>query len=376
MHASDPLSTNVFARLFSYTPRSDAREPIEDFCTEALAWCLLDAGEFATQFLDLIKNRLRRAGKLAPNFEKFAGSLDVATQISFTADPNDEDADEEKKPSRSRFDLLIQPQVSRNFVVVIESKVHFDRLIASQLTDYERALMQNLAFHHYPESERYVISLTPWTLAASPNYVRILWQEIHELLCRSASTDHPVIPQFAEFLKSRNLSSLKLVDLKTQQLEQLQQITPFFDDASQLLGRFQNEPKLKSIFKRHSERPVINYEAETNSSWFGIYTGNRNPWVYAGFCLQPAAITLYVQFLVDGDRRSWDKEFPTDLAEAVKHSSRLKRAEMEDRRTCFYFTTPLTPDLLAQPEFAFQWFKTTVESAEDFFQKKINGEKI
>jgi hypothetical protein len=372
MHISDPLSTNIFGRLFSYTPRSDAREPIEDFCTEALAWCLLDCRIFADKFLNLLRGKLAQSQILGPKFQRFKQDIDVGTQISFAADPNDEEPDDDGKgSSRGRFDLVIQPEVGDDFVIVVESKVHFDRSIGSQLADYAGALRKNPRFRHYPDSERYVIALTPWTLEASTQYARVLWPEIHELLDGSASPKHPVLHQFAEFLKSRNLSKLKLMRLKAQQLEQLQRITPFFDDATDLLGRFQNEPKLRAIFKSHWERPIINYESATNSTWYGIYTGNRNPWVYAGFWLKPAEILLYVQFMVDGDRRAWTKEFPADLAEAITDAARFKRTEIEKGRTSFYFTKKLAPDLFDQPERIFNWFKATLETAEEFLQKRI-----
>jgi hypothetical protein len=80
---------------------------------------------------------------------------------------------------------------------------------------------------------------------------------------------------------------------------------------------------------------------------------------------------LYVQFRVDGDRRAWSKEFPADLAEATTDAARFKWPEIEKGRTCFYFTKKLTPDLLDQPERVFDWFKTTLETAEEFLQKKI-----
>lgn len=371
MHASDPLSTNVFGRLFSYTPRSEAREPIEDFCTEALTWCLLNSQKFARDFLDLLKEKLQEAKEIGPNFQTFADAIDVGTQLSFAADPNDEEIDDEETMSRGRFDLVIQPQVGESFIIVIESKVYFDRLIDSQLQEYERALSENPRFGQY--SERYVVSLTPWIPDESIKCARLNWQEIHALLEDEYASGDSVFHQFAAFLKSRNLSRLKLMKLKTQQLEQLQQIAPFFDDAREMFGRFQNEPKLKSIFKKHYERPVLNYDRGT---WFGVYSGNRNPWAYAGFWLRPREIILYVQFMVDGDRRSWTKELPTMLAETAKDAASLEcKTEIENRRTCFYFTKGLTPDLADRPERVFYWFKTTLEAGENFLQTKIKNRK-
>lgn len=136
MHAADPLSSNVFGRLFSYTPRSDAREPIEDFCTEALAWCLLSSKKFAGKFLRLLRDRLQEAEKLGPNLQAFADQFDVWTQLSFTADPNEEEADEEKGACPGRFDLVIQPQTGEGFIIVIEiegSLLSIDRFTDSKL---------------------------------------------------------------------------------------------------------------------------------------------------------------------------------------------------------------------------------------------------
>ena len=375
MHAADPLSSNVFGRLFSYIPRSDAREPIEDFCTEALAWSLLTSKKFAGKFLTLLRKRLQEAGKLGPNLQSFGDQFDVWTQLSFIADPNEEEADEEKSASPGRFDLVIQPQTGESFIIVIESKVHFDPSIDSQVQNYERALKNHPRFRHY--SERYVFSLTPWTPEASANCTRLTWQNVHQLIDDEIPpSENPVLRQFVEFLKSRNLSSLKLMKLKTQQLEHLQQIAPFFDDAKNLFGRFRDEPKLKTIFKSHWERPVIDYDNKTDSTWYGIYTGSRNPWAYAGFWLKPRDIILYVQFNVEGDRRSWAKELPTRLAEAAKEAARLgSKPEIENRETHFYFANRLTPDLADHPEQVFYWFKTTLETAENFLQEKIRNRK-
>ena len=376
MHAADPLASNVFGRLFSYTPRSDAREPIEDFCTEALAWCLLGSKKFAGKFLTLLRKRLQEAGNLGPNLQAFGDQFDVWTQLSFTADPNEEEADEDKRASPGRFDLVIQPQAGESFIIVIESKVHFDPSIDSQVQSYDRALQNHPKFRHY--SERYVFSLTPWTPEASANCTRLTWQNVHQLVDDEISpSENPVLRQFAEFLKSRNLSSLKLMKLKTQQLEHLQHIAPFFGDAKNLFGRFQDEPKLKTIFKSHWERPVIDYDNKTDSTWYGIYTGSRNPWASAGFWLKPRDIILHVQFNVEGDRWSWAKELPTKLADAVKEAARLgSKPEIGNRETHFYFARRLTPDLADHPEQVFYWFKTTLETAENFLQEKIKSGKV
>jgi hypothetical protein len=81
-----------------------------------------------------------------------------------------------------------------------------------------------------------------------------------------------------------------------------------------------------------------------------------------------------VQFNVDGDHRSWAKELPPEVAEAVKEAASLKgKREAPNGETGFYFTKRLTPELADHPEQVFNWFKTTLETAENFLQKKIKN---
>jgi hypothetical protein len=221
MHPTDPLSTNLFARLFAYTPRSDARKPIEDFCTEALAWCLLSSKGFCEKFLKFLKVRLSESDTLGSNFRRFGQEIDIGTQISFRADPEDEEAGDEQDSSRGRFDIMIRPIAGQSFILVIESKVSFDKGMDSQIGDYVLALNDpKLRFARY--AERYVVSLTPWTPDISKKHARLTWQDVHRLLEEEASdTPNSVVRQFSEFLKHRNLSSLKLMKLETRQIGQL-----------------------------------------------------------------------------------------------------------------------------------------------------------
>lgn len=367
MHSSDPRATNVLARLFSYTPRSELRTPIEDFCTEALAWCLISCDDFARDFLANVKENLKRQGMLRRNLEAFVGEIDVGTQLSFEVDPGEEET-EEQEVGGGRFDLVIRPQLGPSFIIVIESKTTFDRKIGSQLSAYRDALRER-QFIHY--QERYVISLTPWRPQASKGYARLTWQEVHKCL-DDASAGNSVVRQFADFLHTRSLSKLSLMKLETEQLGQLQRIGPFFEDARRMFGRFQNEPKLRAIFKRHTERPILEHDKNRKSLFWGIYSGNRNPWAYAGLWLRESEILLYVQFMVDGDRRAWRSSFPSALAEAAREAVLSGREpEMENHRTSFFFVRKLTENLAAKPEAIFYWLQTTAESAEEFLQKKI-----
>ena len=105
MNPSDPDAKNLFARLFTYAPRpalelietrqSRRRNALEDFCTEALAWCLMQSKLFADSLFAMLGVHL--------------DTFELDTQLSFT-DETDDAADQEM---RSRFDLVVKSHNSR-----------------------------------------------------------------------------------------------------------------------------------------------------------------------------------------------------------------------------------------------------------------------
>src|SRR5438105_9697972 len=52
VRSGDLLADNLLARLFSYAPRV-GRQTLEDYCTEALAWCLRKSPPLLKDFLNL-----------------------------------------------------------------------------------------------------------------------------------------------------------------------------------------------------------------------------------------------------------------------------------------------------------------------------------
>lgn len=76
MHSDDNRADNLYSRLFSYSPRQ-GREPLEDFCTEGLAWCLRKSPEFLSEFLALsnVQGMTEQVGLAAST------SPEVSTQV-------------------------------------------------------------------------------------------------------------------------------------------------------------------------------------------------------------------------------------------------------------------------------------------------------
>ena len=83
MLATDAHAENLFARLFSYAPRAE-RNPLEDYCTESLAWLLVKSPGFAAEFLNIIRKRLGRTAKT--KLTNYDGKLDVSTQVTYAGE--------------------------------------------------------------------------------------------------------------------------------------------------------------------------------------------------------------------------------------------------------------------------------------------------
>src|SRR6266705_3192288 len=118
MNLSDPGAKNLFARPFTYAPRpapellqtkqSRRRNALEDFCTEALAWCLIHSKPFAEAIF--------RTFPVRPD------TFEIHTQLNLTGEADDDPPDVN---SRSQFDLVVT-STAGSIVIVIECKVAFD----------------------------------------------------------------------------------------------------------------------------------------------------------------------------------------------------------------------------------------------------------
>src|SRR5206468_1811672 len=140
MRSTDQNADNLFLRLFSYTPR-EGRLALEDFCTEALAWCLRNSAEFS-------KNVFKLTGLALLQELDLAHPIEIDTQNSFKADGLDESADrdaaEDAAHSEGRFDMIIRSADSQ-FVVVCETKL-WSTPDKEQLELYRRELANGAQF--------------------------------------------------------------------------------------------------------------------------------------------------------------------------------------------------------------------------------------
>src|ERR1035441_3065584 len=136
MQSGDYRANNLLSRLFPYTQR-EARTPLEDYCTEGLAWCLMQSQNFAQEFLKLTD---------IESLCRYRGPVSVGTQESFKGS-EEEDEEEDTQSSGGRFDLVIRPDHSSDFVLVVESKV-FSGFHRSQLETYRAQLNRGPRFEN------------------------------------------------------------------------------------------------------------------------------------------------------------------------------------------------------------------------------------
>ena len=338
MKSDHPHAANLFHRLFSYSPRP-ARSPLEDFCTEALAWCLLQPSNFQCELLDEIRGRLDANGKLKPRLKAYAGKLTVPTQLSYRGEPMEE-KDEATVGSAGRFDLVLRSVPDTEFVIVIESKVGTDPGLNDQVGGYKAALQ-------IPEwktvSERYVVTLTRSSNGPPNADAHLSWDKVHGLLIKAAKRENEpaahrsTFKQFGDFLENRGLNLVKLMRLTTQQIQSFTESAPFFDQAHKFFECFENNESLKALFNTKQSR-IPRVETYKGDGWYGIFSQDwRN---YAGFYFRDGKMGLCLEVNVHGDLLKNAKGFSAEAQAAIENSKLLFKTppKYDGGRTTFRFS--------------------------------------
>jgi len=340
MLATDEHAENLFARLFSYTPRAE-RNPLEDYCTEGLAWLLVKSPEFAASFLTTIRERL--GGAADTQLTSYRGALHVSTQVSYTGE---DDGSGEGNDSRGgRFDLVIKPEEGENFIVVLESKVGLDPAIGMQSAEYKERLKSHPQFSQVSKGERYVLTLTPASGTPPGADAHLSWQCVHAILddfSKSPGTDplKPWFKHFAEFLKSRHIALVKLPTLDAATIQSFQRIGPFLSVAKEHFGAFANDDVLKKFFrKRDAERPVVDFEESERDVWYGISCTKEQRYAYAGLIFRGKEIALYAQVNYTSDVTDRHRTMKGKLLEAATAATDFfgSNSERERKGLNIYF---------------------------------------
>jgi len=209
MNSDDPQADNIFSRLISYTPRrgkdGNQRTPLEDFCTEALAWCLINSDEFRRRFLGLVEDGFKGRPK------DYAAN--ISTQVKYNSD--EDDSEDGQDNLDGRFDLVIQ--INR-LVIVVESKVE-DGLGPDQVEKYRWEIDKGKRFRNC--ETKLLVTLTKYKIDLPEKYLKridaqLRWRDVQKIL-QDISSIHPqdalqssvpsmvILRQFSAFLKSKGM---------------------------------------------------------------------------------------------------------------------------------------------------------------------------
>ena len=299
MNPSDPDAKNLFARLFTYAPRptfepiqtkhSRRRNALEDFCTEALAWCLIHSKAFADSLFATLGVHL--------------GTFELDTQLSFTGEADDA-GDEDM---RSRFDLVVKSSAEQSLIMLIECKVAFDpaEKIKQQIDEY-RTHLRSQSFSHYRDKR--IILLTPFSDKHNAHR-HLSWNEVYDALDRVAKADNKpegaILQEFADFLKIRHLAKMKVPPI-TPLLPSLKKIGPLLAGLQSIFESLKNAEPGRTLFRRDAWVPLMDWD-EGDKLWYGIWSRGGRPEYFVGFdttCSGAQALSMWVQVRFGGDRTS------------------------------------------------------------------------
>ena len=289
---------NLFSRLISYSPRigegSRTRTALEDYFTEALAWCLRSP-DFRKNFFDLIRESARSLGQGLPQGDE--ANLEIHTQLSFAQAEEEEPEDATAAtPRRRRFDLVIQSSADRSLVIVVENKVSW-RFTEIQLPAYRNELDRGQQFKDFKTKLLIVISPSgenPGPGGTVPA-ITLRWSEVQRKLTEFSGVAHgrfheqmnlPVIrfvcAQFADFLKEKGLAPMKIAKADGVQLNGWIAGFEAQENMTRILAA------IRESRKTLRKTPVFNPgsgEHDDGSRWFGLY-GKGADFFYLGFRLR------------------------------------------------------------------------------------------
>jgi hypothetical protein len=289
-------ATNIFGRVFSYTPRSESRTPLEDFCTESLAWCIIHSLEFRKLLLDRINIKLSSNARPTLDLSDECSSVRVDTQFPFHGEE-----DEETEVARAaRFDLLLRSSADNAFAMVIEVKVNLDGGLEEQLDYYRSVVTKGKIWTEY--NERYVMSLTPSTQSPKNSDAHLSWDEVQSII-NGMKERNLVHSQFSEFLQLRHLGNIKLMKTTPHLSESFEQTAQYFAGYNSIFERFIDQENLKTLFgPRNVKVPLLEYYPDEANRWFAklsFYSVSNEagglPFYYAGVFTKDKKFWLYMQ---------------------------------------------------------------------------------
>jgi hypothetical protein len=338
---------NLFLRLSSYSQRND-RDPLEDFCSEALVWCLRTSKVFRSRFLKLTK---------LPVLQKRSDLANIHSQQRY----HEADADSEARqaPPQGRFDIVLEAEDS-SFFVAIESKVGsaFNR---GQITKYLKRLRS--VKRKQPQMRCALITLANFREAHIPNVTHLFWGDVHRELeaahseiSADSQNDPEALPvimkQFATFLK---LKELAYMNIPTTTPRILKELTNGFALRTKMEGILTSLKTSKHL-KTRLARKRVRYETQGDEAYLGFYASQKN-FLYVGFEIGQLSgdpqLVLYVECSLKGDVKK--AALPGEL------KSLVRERDVRKGQTWFVFTRTVGSKLNGDAEGMRGWFHETTK---------------
>src|SRR6266487_6565347 len=345
MLGTSEYADNLFLRLWSYSQRK-GRDPLEDFCSEALVWCLRQSVTFRRRFFNLTKlNFLRR------NID-----LTIHSQQSYEEEDG-ERAAARKRHTRGRFDIAFE---GKDFFVALESKVG-SAFGPNQIDKYMRRLEWIKRLD--PTIRCALITLTnvrEGPLENDENVKHIFWGDVHKQLqisCRANPNESAgesrmlfnILQQFADFLKLKSLAHMNIPRVTSASLREFIELRKGMEE---ILASLKTSKHLRPLLSKKR----MMFEPENDGAYLGIH-GNWTPSFYIGFALHQITagpkMSLYIERALKGRRT--DVKIPRELKKSYKkHLSWHGGGE-----TGFVFEQPVDKKLNGDAEAMRLWFHET-----------------
>jgi hypothetical protein len=339
MKSTHRHADNLITRLFSYTPR-DGRDPLEDYCSEALAWCLRNSAALRAELFRLMKV------KSVPDATAI---VDVNTQHGY-----DDSEEESPKGNRGRFDITIESPDGA-FFIAIESKV-FSGCGTGQLERYLKRLRGIAPDFRLAR----LITLTNVRESERPNVTHLFWGTVCNALQVAADIESEtnqvpslILKQFKAFLEERGLGYFNMKEVTSTDLAGLEQAMDLRKEIETLLKTLKTAKHLKGLMARKQ----LVYDESENGLFLGLYL-SWNPFLYVGFEVQRVGrehrLLMYVERAVKGDKRK--RRLPSGLKSASPPT-------FKKQQTWYIFKQPVTAKYNGKAEEIRNWFSQTTEAA-------------
>jgi hypothetical protein len=320
MRSRDQNADNLFLRLFSYTPR-EGRSALEDFCTEAFAWCLRNSLDFRKSVFDMTG---------LPPVQDYSQPVEIDTQHSFKVEEAEESAERKAQhgPEQSvgRFDMIIH-SANSDFVVVFETKL-WSTPGKDQLEKYRRDLANGAQLKCYPSSNRFLVSLTALTEKPALVDAHLVWGDIQAELVKMGTSSKEdthettftqnVCRQFAEFLKDKGLARMNIGKIDQETISSLVKCMKVRDELEVVLKSLAT-----SVPVLRGKRPRYDYNTDQKVGYLCLTPCVPEVLDTVAFAFKQSdkgtRLAMHVSKMCAGDRRSLISTFDGRLAKCFTY---------------------------------------------------------